>query len=536
MRRIFSAAITCIILVSCGFGAASDDTSNAPPGNPDDNSRPILPGEQLTGIFVSSSKGVADADGSMAKPYKTLKDAIAVGLSTQQRVIACAEDYVENVELPDGVSIFGNFDCKASPWAPANARAVVRSTVVPALSVKDAQHKMRVDGFEFIAPNADQDANKNVSSVAALIMNAADLTLGNVVLTSGDGLPGVDGTDGAAPQELNAPTATQGVAASKQAECKPNPPIVTCSATPYNLLGALGGTSKCATGIMTNGGPGGRGGQGQYIAAPPPPGGACTPPAGYVAAGLPDTPTQATNEGGLELQPGADGLPGNDGADDNVKHGFFFDATGFRPGDGKKGGDGSSGQGGGGSGGNHLWNAGSNNNYCQTTAQVVNGYWTSNGAGGGAGGCPGIAGTPGTGGGASIGALVFKSKVTWELGEIHTGKGGRSGKGTLGSNGLPGGSGGTGSGDTNGGTQKGGSGGAGGSAGISGHGAAGPSYGMASSNTTIIGVNKDFPMTVGAGGDGQPALQKVIVGGATHSAPEADTGPSERTYEFVPVP
>src|SRR5436305_8269860 len=118
MRRALTSIITLLTVAACGtFGTASDDNGSTPPappppGTPDQNAQPPIDGAPLTGIFASSSKGgvAPDADGSMEKPYKTLKDAIALAASSGQRVIACAEEFDEAVVVPDGVSMYGYYD------------------------------------------------------------------------------------------------------------------------------------------------------------------------------------------------------------------------------------------------------------------------------------------------------------------------------------------------------------------------------------------------------------------------------------------
>src|SRR5437879_5741186 len=123
MRRAFSVLATTSVLISCGvFSSASDTPSNSPPpgGTPDQHAMPPVEGAPLTGIFASSSKGVPDADGSMEKPYKTLREAIAVAFSTHQRVIACNETYEEAIEVPDGVSVYGYYNCVEPKWKRVN--------------------------------------------------------------------------------------------------------------------------------------------------------------------------------------------------------------------------------------------------------------------------------------------------------------------------------------------------------------------------------------------------------------------------------
>lgn len=119
-----------VALAACGvFGTAEPEPPGPAPTpeqekqKADENSQAPGVGQALVGIFVSSSKGNDEGTGSMERPLKTLAKALALGKATATRVLACGEDYPESLTLVDGVSAFGNFDCKQSPWVVGTARA-----------------------------------------------------------------------------------------------------------------------------------------------------------------------------------------------------------------------------------------------------------------------------------------------------------------------------------------------------------------------------------------------------------------------------
>src|SRR5690606_28787605 len=96
-------------LVGCGGAAADPDPFPASeprkegehePGDPGDGPRPPPPveGAPVDGVFVSSTKGHEDGDGSSTRPLKTLGAGIALAKAKDLPLIACAETYREAVE------------------------------------------------------------------------------------------------------------------------------------------------------------------------------------------------------------------------------------------------------------------------------------------------------------------------------------------------------------------------------------------------------------------------------------------------------
>jgi hypothetical protein len=281
-------------------------------------------------------------------------------------------------------------------------------------------------------------------------------------------------------------------------------PLPVCQFS-RTVPGRPGGATTCA--IAPNGGAGGAGGDPRWYSG-------ATESSGspYELRGRPTTATPATAAGGANTNPngfgfGTNGANGSAGADgpDGANGTWALSAAGFVRGNGTAGGGAEPGQGGGGGGSPRgFFDA----NGVESSVPT-NTYWnTAAGGGGGGGGCAGQAGTPATGGGASIGAFVVGSTLTFERVRIESAGGGRAGKGNLGSAGTAGGGGGAavahGAAVIAG---AGGSGGSGGSGGASGHGAPGPSIALAyaSERPTL----NETELAPGPAGAGQPELRRA---------------------------
>jgi hypothetical protein len=520
-----------VILIGCG----SDSEPKAEPGGvvivTEDGGTAVVPpaptpppvgGEPPAAVFVSSSKGIAGADGAMARPVKTLAEALPLAASRRLPVVACAEEYAEAVTLVDAVTMFGYFDCtNLEKWKRVETHAKIVSPSSPAVIAKDLLLPTRFEGFDVQAPNAPSAPDPSAvaaSSYGMTIVNSRNLTLGELIIRAGNGQNGRDGTDPAPPSG----TSSAGGGALTQGSCAAAGVYVDCS-KPIFTTGSAGGTSSCG------GGPGGRGGSAPFVRSNTYQDEVNI----FEAHGLPGgTATATTAAGGAAGQlglgvgkNGTDGVPGGVGANGS----WSFAGGEFVPGNGAAGGTGSPGQGGGGGAGTTtFWTVGLDGPRVCPLDQLPSGVLIgAAGAGGGAGGCGGPPGGPGVGGGASIGILVIDSEVTLaNKVRIESGKGGAGGKGTLGSNGTAGAPGGIGGGST---TSfyrgsPGGAGGAGGPAGLSGHGAPGPSIALAFKGARP--TTTDVVLVAGAGGDGQPALTR-----GTQSLP-ATTGESKQEHGF----
>ena len=507
MRRtstFLSRSLSLLLLVSlsCGtFDSSNEETPPPPP--PEDPSKPpeVIPGQRFQGIFVSSSRGangIDGADGTEAKPFKTLKEGVLVAQQRGERLFVCAETFEESLELLDGVSAYGYLDCATSPWSKSAKRALVISqSNDPALLAKDLTKSARLEAFDFVGPDRLKALVGVISSsYGGIVRNVKDLTLVEVKLVGGAASNGIDGT----PPKANSFTGNpNGQPPVQQTTCTG----LSCSVTVGAVPGGAPGSITCAAGASN---PGGAGGDGIILNQFGNKTGTHEPH-GRPLVGNAQTAAGGSSKEGVAQNPppgiggalGANGAHGSNGV-------WSFTRDGFEPGNGTDGKPGATGQGGGGGGAGTCWYDTSS---CDQSAVDKTGWKTARGGGGGAGGCGGLPGTAGKGGGASIGLFVVDSTVKLERVHLTGGPAGAAGKGNLGGPGLLGGTGGSYGVILNpeltapwGG--KGGDGGIGGTAGASGHGAPGPSIGLVYTGTrpsitdsTIVG---------GQAGAGAPQL------------------------------
>jgi hypothetical protein len=513
------------MLVACGmFGTAdSDPLPNEDKQKAEENALPPVGGQPLEGIFVSSTKGTDTGTGSMKSPVKTLARAFALGKERQARVLACAEEFVENVTLVDGVSAFGYFDCTPMPWVQGTARARVIAPSSPTAKAQGITLSTRIEGFEIVGPDLDATTATDDAgtSIALDVRESKGLVVSQSLVRAGKGANGTDGIPGA----LNSRTsASDGAPANDQERQTCNLMLVNWCAN-IAVVGPQGGVTTCS--IEPSGGAGGKGGDGRWYAG--------TQAASVSAEfrGLPIAATVATALGGVNEADGGQGKggPGTRGAngsegEDGTNGVSRVTVFGFMRGNGTAGTAGQPGQGGGGGAGTSYYFT-ENGLPGSPTNPFPAYHLTATGGGGGGGGCGGQAGTPGTGGGASIGALVVRSVVTFERTRIESAKGGRGGKGNLGTAGIVGGSGGAGT--THGvpTTGKGGDGGSGGTGGASGHGAPGPSLAIAYTERPTF---TDVELVAGPAGDEQPALSQTVGGAIGTKLLPAARGESKAEY------
>lgn len=507
----FGGALVLVLASACGvFGSA--DTPEEP--------TPIVDGKPLVGVFASVSKGADDGDGSRGRPLKTLRAASARARDLGQGVIACAETFAEKVELVDGVSMYGGYDCVE--WTKTDRRTEIASPEEIAMVARGIARTTNVEAFAIKTANASaNDDVRRRTSIGVHVIDSKNIVFTNVVVTAGAGLDGVDGAAGENNVELSATHG--GRAGFSQTQTCPysGMQILLCS-TLQTIAGSPGGTSQCKVGPA--GYAGGNGGDGAHEPDPA----WSTPSEDF--RGRPFVGTATTAQGGIGKplntagaggpgSPGTYGAHGTDGA-----HGVGkLDAQGFLPGDGSKGFPGGPGQGGGGGGGNGYWR---NPSGLQESPSPGTNIWCATGAGGGAGGCGGLAGEPGRGGGASIGMLVVQSSIRLVRSTIESGRGGRAGRGHLGHQGLAGGAPGTAS-DWGG---AGGRGGDGGASGLSGHGSPGPSIAIVYAGERPDQI--DVKLVSGPGGEGAPELRKGVLGGVKVLPAVAD-GESKTEHAIV---
>ena len=465
------------------------------------------------GVFVSSTKGNdASGDGTRAKPFATIKRAIAAAAPTRKRVYACNERFTESVALADGVSMFGYLDC-ARDWAITPAvRADVVAPASPALTAASLGAATRVEGFSFTAPAGSVGAP---SSIGFTAVDVADLALVNVRIVANDARDGASGVEPPQPVNSGSLGGNDNVAAEK---CAAN--SLLCRAA---HSGRAGGTNDCGGAAGVSGGAGGSGGFGGiYSVVPGPPGGPPKVVSTTEAPGMGDalTPTTVTAQGGTAVKGGTNGANGANGANGVSSKGGVITASGYTPGDGTAGTSGAPGQGGGGGAGVPV-----------LSSSDVGTWFGSPGAGGGAGGCPGLAGTAGKGGGASIGGISFSSKLRFDHCVIEVGRGGNGGRGTFGSTHTTGGLGGA---NASGQAPAGaGWGGDGGRSGVSGHGAGGPSLGIAhKGGAPTLDIETKAAIKLGAPGGGR-AGETFNGGGESKTL---DASPAGFVSTVFPVP
>lgn len=489
---------TLILAASCG-AFSSDDTPPAPPPPGDErakeNAAPPVEGAPLDGIFVSSSRGDDAREGTPLAPVATLAAAMQRAKATGKRVIACAEEYREQLALIDGVSLYGYFECAGDTWKKIERRATVRSPVSPALVGEGLRLSARVEGFVVVAPDLANGPANGESSIGARLRDVKGLALSLLEVRAGTAASGADGAPPASQPTPPGASAKGTDSIPQGITCDPLG-VQGCSGI-VKKAGPPGGTHTCAVGA--NPGPGGYGGDGKYFTD------LGVSPEGHDWRGKPldetpetraGAPTQASvGPGGLEGAAGADGASG--------KWGYAPDGT-LLEGLGAAGQVGAPGQGGGGGGGrrDYMCPGGACSPIIPFDAPNRH-YWCATGGGGGAGGCGGIPGEPGKGGGASVALLSVASEISIERTTLRAAKGGKGGAGHAGTLGGAGGLGGYPS--TYGG--GGGAGGRGGPAGLSGHGATGPSIALVFSGPRPKEVEVTFDK--GTPGDGQPEVTRV---------------------------
>ena len=262
--RHVPSVLALLALAACGgFEPGDEPPPGAPVGKPgptqasaEEGSKPPVPGAPLEGVFVSSSRGSDDGDGSMQKPFKTLGAAIGKAQTNGKRVLACAETYAEQLVLQSGVSVYGYFSCDAGAFVlAADKRARVESPFSPALVAKKITLPTRVEGFEVAAPDG---TDASPSSIAARVADSKGLTIGKSSLRAGSGKDGVDGVE---PGESDA-AGGDGGSGLKAGNCD------LAAAFTCQRLGGLnpspGGVGArsvaCSAGVAS--GPGGDGGEG----------------------------------------------------------------------------------------------------------------------------------------------------------------------------------------------------------------------------------------------------------------------------------
>src|SRR5687767_9257500 len=82
----------------------------------DDDSAAICVLRDDDGVFVSSSRGSVEGDGTRSRPLRTLRAALERAIATQQPVFACADVFRESIVIQGRVTLIGGFECENGTW------------------------------------------------------------------------------------------------------------------------------------------------------------------------------------------------------------------------------------------------------------------------------------------------------------------------------------------------------------------------------------------------------------------------------------
>ncbi|WP_437897792.1 hypothetical protein [Sorangium sp. So ce124] len=427
-------------------------------------------------VFASAT-AEAGGDGTKAKPYASLGEAVAN--AGNKRVLACASGaFAESVAIEAGIEVIGGFDCEAEwTWSEEARSAIEAPANQVALTVSEAASGAKVRSFAIRAASATEPGGSSI----AVLVDGAEVELARCELVAGNGADGTEGKD--APHEVPA-QASPGNAGTDACS-----DLDTSGAPDETLPGGAQVENACGE-ALSIGGEGGagrvnNGGSGQ-VGEPGTLGAAGT---GEPAAGAWSCAAGGTGQGG------DNGPPGNAGAAASGPGALSSSGyTGVSGGSGKAG---TPGQGGGGGGG------------AKGGAAICPGAMRGAGASGGSGGPGGCGGLPGQGGGAggaSIALASVEGKVTLQDCVLKAGNGGKGGAGGDLQPGGLGGLGGVGGVGVSGSKAAcdGGKGGQGGNGGPGGGGLGGPSFAIAYRGEAVKQEGQTMlqPGTPGTGGPG----------------------------------
>ncbi|WP_437618327.1 hypothetical protein [Sorangium sp. So ce1151] len=492
-----------LILASCALGAGCAEVPCGPrlrceppveEARPDEEPPcPDEPYENLVatdkcGVFVSSSLGYDQNRGTRDAPVKTIARAIELVAQEPQRrprVHACAEPFSEAVRVRGTLEIWGGFECNRG-WRHGGGE---NNTVIepePDETPLTFEADATATVFDLEARAAPATAPGG-SSIAAIVLEGAGVTLHRGELVAGDGARGSDGAPG---EPKNEPARAGRHGRFGQDAC-------TGDVVP-------GGDQVVQTGCGLGDSIGGRGGDGTVDHGAPGGDGELMSIPNLSGFGLGGQGATST-DGCLAGQTGADGLDGAHGL--GARGLGAFSQRGLYLGvSGGDGGDGFPGQGGGGGGGTRAGAM-----FCGTPRKAGG----AGGGSGGSGGCGGYGGHGGGHGGASIGLVILGARVELHGTGITAARGGDGGHGGFfqigGAPGLgaPGGQG-------FGGSPFGCSGGDGGKGGNGGHGGGG--QGGPSIAVVVVGaslpVAMEAQLQAGTGGKGGLGANPNVAGSA----------------------
>ena len=491
-------------LGSTGWGACeAPATADEPDENFTDENCDGIDGQIDGGIYVAIS-GTDDAacGPSYQSPCQTINYGISRAAATGRVwVYIQAGTYYEVIALAEGVHLVGGFDAS---WQRAPRMDTGHTvTVVGGVDQGTSQYmtvrayglgaSTRLLDLVLVGPTAFGRVGSNgKSSYVLWAVNSSGLSIERVTFQAGNGVAGLNGTNG-----LDAPAVGATLAMNGGSGGGASSYSTTCDTTSKGAGGGAG-TNSCTGGRAPSGGAGGAGGTMDTCCSA----GVCTlcdcnaragtsgtnasvyaaSSYGYRGTGSSPCNTPTGGNGGRY----DNGAAGTGGAGGYIADQFWYANGGTA---GTTGDNGTGGGGGGGSGG------------CDDGTDS----YGAGGGGGSAGGCAARgAGTGGGGGGGSFGLFLVSSSVTATECVVIGGNGADGGNGGTGGQGQSGGIAGNGGGGT-GGSQAGGAGGVGshgGHGGGGGGGSGGVSFGVYGVNSPSLPVCTFSGGARGIGGQG----------------------------------
>ncbi|WP_437984275.1 hypothetical protein [Sorangium sp. So ce117] len=432
MRRLsgITAGTLCAVLAAVGcdalsIGLASDpdymlkgpqhdwlQAAGGGPPNPACDADPTQDASTVTdecAVFASAT-AEAGGDGTKAKPYASLGEAVANAKG--KRVLACTSGaFAESVTIGAKVEVIGGFDCEADWTWSAEARSAIEGPAgAVALTMTETASGAKVRSFAVRAASATELGGSSIGVAVADI----EAELAQVDVTAGDGMAGAKGempTD-ASQAGASAPMTSASAACARDELVRGGDPGVT-ACEDGETRGGAGGPGGITS---TDEGNGQKGADGAPLSEPNP------DEYGIGGAGQADA----------NCRRGEDGLPGTGGEAGAAGSDTRLMLDGIAGGDGGNGRTGRKGQGGGGGGGAKA------GLFCQAGADTFEGPGAS-GGGGGAGGCGGKGGGGGKAGGSSIGIVSLGTKLVLTEVTVAVGKAGKAGDGVAGQSGADGG-------------------------------------------------------------------------------------------------
>ena len=405
----------------CAFLSSNDPVFDGLDANCDGSD-----GDHALAIHVSGSQGSSGGTGSLNDPIATISSGISLAQSQGLfYVLIESGTYFENIDLIDGINVFGGMDSSFYLRDPSNYSTVLEGAAgSPTLSAVGITSPTSVEGLSIFSPSTELDS---ASVIALYIEDSSDqLSFFDNVIIADDAEDGLDGSNG-----QDGSTGLDGNNGGGGAVYNCNSP----------LFGGNGGTNSCSSGAVD-------GGNGASILCPS---NTQTQPSGSDGDGL-NFGAGGTGScdaylggGGCSTcyitgcwEAGGNGVIGGDGSDgdggDGAQTSGFLSGLTWLTEDGLSGilADDGSGGGGGGAGAGGESTCNPNRNHAGGT-----------GAGAGAGGCGGEGGIYGTGGGSSFAVFVNCTACTSlplfmdnDIGAGDGGNGGDGGDGGLG--GFPG--------------------------------------------------------------------------------------------------